>query len=202
MNRQKNFIVFAFLSIFLISLFSFIACRNPFSSSEEEEDVIPRGKGAVTLLLEGQEARTILPQIPAFRAFELVFTTERASITVSRCFSTMSNPIHLYPGTYNLQVTAFLDDEKQQPGAWGELNNFRIVLRRTNIQTIILHPFDPDGSETGTFSWSISFPREVTDARLNISPLSDNASDEIEFRFAGVGGNTPLTHSTQLKSGF
>ena len=201
MKKQKNLVALAFLSIFLISLFSFIACRNPFTSSEEEEDTIPRRMGALTLLLEGQEARTILPQIPAFKAYELVFSAH-ADLVVNRCFNTLSNHIHLSPGIYNLVVTAFLDYERQEPAAWGELNNLRIQVRRSSTQTIILHPFDPDGSETGTFIWSISFPREVTDARLNISPLSDNASDEIEFRFAGAGGNTPLNHSTQLKSGF
>ena len=183
----------------LIILFSLVSCPDII---QHERDMIPLGQGSLSLLLGGQNSRTILPQTPVLKAYELVFTSDNTNVTISRNVSTFSDPIHLLSGTYNLFITAYTDAEKNEPAAWGKQGNIRIDEGKGVTHTIMLIPFAPDGEKSGVFSWNISFPDDVTEARMNIRPLSENGAAEAEYYFESAGGEAPLNGSVSLESGF
>ena len=185
----------------LLFVVSIAACQNPFNSSRQEQDEIPYGMGSFTFLIQGLSSRTILPEIPVFQAFELVFTGPR-NVTVRRDISNLSSPVHLVPGTYNLTITAFMDLERQIPTARAEVQDLRIEAGRGITHTISLRPLSPDGTGLGTFRWDISIPDGITDARMVIIPLIGDNTDELEFRFFGAGGDIPLSYSVTLATGF
>ncbi|MCL2410132.1 MAG: InlB B-repeat-containing protein [Treponema sp.] len=199
MKKEHSFLTILICSL-LIVIFSLISCLEPANLLRQE--AVPDGMGAVSLVLGGQNSRTIMPQTPVFQVYELAFTGDNVNVIIDRCIDTFSDPIHLPIGTFNLLVTAYVDTEKNEPAAWGEESNIRINAGQGVTHTISLRPFSPDGGELGTFSWDISFPSEVTQARLNISPLSENGEIDKEFYFEGAGGETPLSGSVSLKSGF
>jgi len=199
---KKRSRVFAILIVLLVVLFALMNCEKPFDLLRQEQEVIPSGQGLLSLLLGGQSSRTILPQVPVFQVYDLAFTSDKGNVTVSRCINTFSDPIYLLTGTYNLLVTAYVDAEKKEPAAWGKEYNIRIDDGKEVTHTITLIPFSPDGEESGTFRWNISFPDEVTNARMNIRPLSENGAVEKEFYFEGAGGETPRNGFVSLESGF
>jgi len=198
MNKERKNRGRLSITMFIV-LFSLISCPDAMNF---KHDAIPDGQGSLSLLLGGQNSRTILPQTPVIKAYELAFTSDKINVTVSRCVNTFSDPIHLHTGTYNLLVTAYTDEEKKEPAAWGKQDNIRIDDGKGVTHTITLIPFSPDGEESGTFSWNISFPNDVTEARMNIKPLSENGAAEAEFYFESAGGETPLNGSVPLESGF
>ena len=195
---QKKLLGLLTLSIIFLSLAN---CRNPISSQPDHE-TSSSGMGSLSLLLGGQRGRTILPQTPVFQAYSLVFTSGNTNVTIYRYADTFSDPVHLFAGTYELSVTAYTDAERNEPAAWGKEYDIVIDAGTGVTRTVILNPFFPDGAEYGTFVWRISFPGEVTAARMNISPLSENGSAEAEYYFTGAGGATPRNGSVSLVSGF
>ena len=187
-----------FLSLFIF-LFIVLSCRNPMEWLQQEQ--IPSGMGSLSLILDGHNSRTILPQIPVFLVYELAFTGT-ADVTISRSIDTLSDPIHLLSGTYHLLVTAYMDETKTEPAAWGAEDTLRIDEGKGVTHAITLRPFTPDGVQNGTFNWNISFPDEVTIAFMSIRSLSFDDTVEEEYYFEGAGGETPLSGSVSLASGY
>jgi uncharacterized repeat protein (TIGR02543 family) len=189
------------LLVMLIVFFSLVNCQNPINLLRPEGEIYPPETGSLSLLLGGQLGRTILPVVPVFQAFQLTFTGAR-NITINRCANTFSDPIHLPAGRYTLRVRAYTDAGRNHAAAWGSENNIIINSGEAIAHVVVLSPFFPDGQENGTFTWNISFPSGVTEARMHISPLSENGTAEMVFYFAGAGGTTPRSSSVSLASGF
>jgi len=103
-----------------VCLLLILGCNPSGASYEQEASVsIPPGMGSFSLCIEGQNGRTIMPEvIPDFAVYELAFTGTMA-VTIDRSAADLSAPVFLLTGNYHLLVTAYIDEGKTQPAAWG-----------------------------------------------------------------------------------
>ncbi|MDR2964739.1 MAG: hypothetical protein LBU88_03075, partial [Treponema sp.] len=182
-------------SVLICGLFLIIAaCNNPFDLFEQEkfEYTPPSGMGAFSLQLSENVSRTILPSTPAvtyFTSYSLVFTAVSGGVdqTVTRTNIDVTQPVNLVPGTYSLIVTALRND---QPAARGTLTNIIITLGGNTSETVVLKTLLAEG--TGTFSWVINFPDEVTSATLTIRNPAGEQQGVVETLVSNIYGNREL----------
>ena len=171
---KKIFLFLISLSCFLFS----IGCGSPFSS-EDYQPSSPDGKGSFSLTLS-DTARTILPATPSFGDFalyNLAFTpiNDGEAASADRTNATISTePIFLAPGTYNLVVNAYSDNNKTRLAAQGTLENILITAGEKTTANITLKALLSGGA--GTFNWDISIPPDVTSAKMTIAPGSTDGS--------------------------
>ena len=170
MRKPQIYLNFLFISC---SLLLFFACRNFFEPSRQIEE----GKGYFSLTINGEGAEwTILPITiqDNFSAYELVFISGKETPEpdiVNRTNANLSAPVLLNAGTWNLYVTAFMDEDKAYPVAHGELLNIVIGSGKTVAGSIILAPIIGEG--VGTFNWNIDFdnPDNIASASMTITGL-------------------------------
>lgn len=166
MNKIFNriFILIAVSSVF-------IACQNP----SDPSIYIAPGTGLLSLSLDKEDtARTILPDSPKsldFALFELKFfyaATKNDYITET--LSSISTPISLAAGSYDLYVTAYADSGRTSPGAQGSIPGIMIPDGGTIVKTLEMTAIIDAGG--GTFRWDIDYPGNVTTASMIITPLN------------------------------
>jgi uncharacterized repeat protein (TIGR02543 family) len=212
MNNKKKSLPFHF-SLFAVhcsfvlfavicSLFILAGCLNPVNNNTQIS-----GKGSLMLVIDSDDSRTILPigEPPEFAAYTLKFTPVDSGemVDMERNNASFSNPINLEPGTYNILVTAYLDDEKTKPVAQGSLNGIQINAGQSITRSITLSALIASGR--GTFRWNIGFSdgleAELTEARIEISRVDGTGRDTL---YLGMGG-TPqkgMSDSFELDSGY
>ena len=167
---------------FLIAVFSFlifIGCENP-TTSKDNVPTIPAGKGSFSLTLS-DTGRTILPVTPNlndFAKYNLNFTpvNNGSAENVDRTNTTLpTDPILLEPGTYNLVVNAYKDNNKAQLVAQGTLDGIVITAGKNTSANVTLETLVSGG--TGTFRWNISLPSGVT-ANMIITPGNTDGTQQ------------------------
>jgi len=151
----------------------------------------PQGTGFFSLTVDiSNEARTILPVIPALSSFQkvdLIFSpTEGGSnIPVPRNGDTAGQPVNLPEGTYNLLVNAYVNFSDTQEAFSGRYESSpgvsgTIIISNggTTTGNILLKPSITTG--TGNFSWSVGGASgvNVTGYSIGITPLSSGGSAE------------------------
>jgi uncharacterized repeat protein (TIGR02543 family) len=183
-----------------IILLTLIACNNPYDLPNQF-DPPPPGLGSFSLSLN--TARNIIPQTPAltaFTVFELAFTSVSGTpqtTTVDRNNdASLSEPVIMAPGTYNLVVTAFLGPGKTRAAARGNLDNIVITEGVNTSRTVDLKMFT--GGEQGTFRWNLTLPAGLEEARIRITPL-DGTAEQTQTLSSGV---TTWNDSVLLNSGY
>jgi hypothetical protein len=197
-NKRRAFPVFFFLLSLIITTLVFIGCQDIFNEPDfvlpEPEIISVPGKGYFLLVINGVDAgRTILPasERNVFARYKLEFFAEgnndHPAESIIRTGTDLSQPILLLKGTWDLYVTAYMDEDLQKPAAYGNLKGIVIAEGAVVKQDVILTAVIEEGE--GTFSWEIDYPGNVTIASLTITPLNDSASLEQTLYF--VGG-TPL----------
>ena len=192
---KKTFNRFFFsLALFWV----FTACQNP---SESTIYMAP-GTGLLSLSFNKVDtARTIQPadpQISTFALFELKFSsagTTNVYKTEDRSGTNFSTPVNLPVGTYDLQVTAYVDAGKTSPGAQGSITGIVISDGTTTTRSVALNVNFSTGA--GTFSWNIDYPA-VTFASMTITTLSSGGTPT-----QTIGGAVPFSKqdSRTLNSG-
>jgi len=151
-----------------------IGCSNGITTTEKEDYTPPVGMGAIRLNFNKDIARTILPDtadITDFNKFQLQFTPTLNGGSISPIEYTDSNdlstPINLVPGTYTLQVLAYIEDAGNtfQLAASAEEDGIVISSGGNTNKSITLKAIDPASAtsgETGVFAWVITPPSTGT----------------------------------------
>jgi len=148
--------------------------------------------GTLILSINGQAAgRTIVPaaDLDNYTEFKLDFSAKTAgNEDFSVILTDSSGTVELHKGVWDLTVTAYLPGELE--AAIGELKGINVLSGNTVAGVVPLFPIE-DG--TGTFSWEIIVPEQVTGVKMRIRPseeLTNVFNDDIE-----------LTDSITLESG-
>jgi len=168
MNNIQRTVFFFLISSFLI----LTGCQDPFIAHNAAN--LPADKGSFSLTLS--QSRTILPAAPslsAFAVYNLAFTQTNggSAVNTDRTNSTLSTEqILLEPGTYNLTVKAYKDSGKSQLMARGTADGIVITARQNTARAVTLEALLTGG--TGTFSWNITVPQDVTAASMVITPAN------------------------------
>jgi uncharacterized repeat protein (TIGR02543 family) len=191
-NGTWGWYVFTLLFVALLFVFG---CQNPF---EPPKKTFPEGEGYFSLALSNTGAeRTIIPQeimdrvLDDFDLYKLEFFVAGTSTNptvVERDANTLSEPISLSVGTWDLWASAYLEDETE-PAALGILEGIEIAAGETVTGFITLSPVAISGEGEGTFSWSIEYPATLnaSNASMTITPLDEiNGTPEETVFFSGT----------------
>ncbi len=193
-NKNLRILLFA-----LCSLFIFSACQE--TVPQHAPQSIPKGKGSVTLIIDGINGRTILPSgLSQFNAYTVTFINSVTNATETFDRTAITEPFYLEPGNYNVQVTAYADTAKTKTAAQGQLTGITVIEGANAALNITLNPIITAGNQ-GTFKWEIKFPADLSPASfLNITPVdpaNDTQLEPIPFSLP-----SPFTGSRALKTGY
>jgi hypothetical protein len=197
---MKKLLRIIYTSLFIVCCGCFLlACIDPIVPPAPQE--ITGGEGNFCLVTESEtESRTILPATVKnnFQAYTLVFSSiGRDNVSVDRTNSNLASSVTLPAATWNLTVTAYMDSARTKPAAQESLTNIVITAGANVSHSLELKPIIENGA-TGTFSWNISYPSDVTLAGMKITPLN-TATGTPEQTLYFIGG-TPLVNKNNKSS--
>ena len=186
------------LIIFIFSLFVF-SCSNGLVLSDDDFFGIDDEHGALSISIEGLNARTILPQNINWSSFTGSFNIEIVNLAggtenFTRTIGNLSSPITLATGNYNVTVTARNGTDVL---ARGHLLSVPIYAGTAEARVIVMRAII-DGSGNGTFRWDINIPA-VTNANISILRVPGNTGDLVEQISITQGANTG---TRELLSGY
>jgi len=200
-NKLNSGILFLLLPVFLC--FFFTACPEPlyldrhsggqgyFSYSQDEDSA---------------KSRTILPETITsdFKIFSFEFFASGAAVnpvlSIDKTYSNLTDPVALNAGVWDLRITAYFDDLKTLPAAWGILNNIVITSGQLTSKNVSLFPFSDPDSE-GVFSWDIDYPASVDTAYISITPLFAADMNQMQYYFTGPLKSAHKKDSIPLMTG-
>jgi len=185
------------------SLLLLLACQDPYGSRDTP---IPAGKGSVTLVVDGADARTISPDpdtvnktIVAYTIRFLAPGTSTILETFERSPVNLSEPFCLASGTYDIQVIAYKDEPPTQAVARGEVKGIEVV-EGTNVTREVSLDFIFTASGKGTFRWEITVPDDLSSASMKITPVDEaTGTGEETISFTGTPA---FTGSRALNTGY
>ena len=162
MKALKFLLVTVFFALLVNS------CNNPFNVvNTSEAGKLPAGKGSLYLKIAGNE-RTIMPA--AFNNehlyYELVFTSKLDGKKKTVSPVVFEEPVLLDVGVYSLVVNAYANEDQQLLFS-GTVDNIVIQENAAATAVVNLRPVNTGG--TGTFSWDITFPDDVSSAVMKIT---------------------------------
>jgi uncharacterized repeat protein (TIGR02543 family) len=200
--KGSNYFSYVSLIVVLCSLLLF-ACQDP-SVSQGAPWPIYGGKGSVTLVVDGANARTISPHpdnvtIAAYTITFLASGTNTAPETFDRTAANLSDPFYLVPGIYDIQVIAYIDAPRTKAAAQGEIKGIEVFeginITRNVSLNLIVTPYNK-----GTFTWEIKVPAGLASASMKITPVNTvTGTPEIPVSFTGP---SPFTGSLSLNTGY
>jgi len=201
--KTNNHIKAGVLFFMFCSLF-FFSCSDIFQPPKPEKPA--EGTGYLSLSIDGvQTGRTILPikENNVFAGYALKFTPADNKIEPFTKYwnkDTTSGTIPLYAGTYDLKVTAYMNEDYTNSAAEGNAS-IEITAGGNTGKTLTLKAIIEDGA--GTFSWNIDYP-DVTPntASMTITPLNDGGTKEQTLYFIGGVPLYGAVHSITLNAGY
>jgi uncharacterized repeat protein (TIGR02543 family) len=205
--NRKTVLLDSFPMLLVICYLLFVfGCSNFYDVIQK--DSASKGTGSFSLVVERGNGRTILPDTPSldnFAVYTLVFTSlDGMEQTFDKTNGNLSSPINLDIGTYNMEVTAYLDTGKTQPAAIGRLHGITIEAETNVTRGVTLQALIDSGN--GSFRWDIDFPSGLSEANITITPLNPAAgTTEQTLYFEGVENKTPQTGksgSVDLSTGY
>jgi len=194
-NRQSSRIknVGLLATLFITCFMMFLAgCRNVLDSHDSPENgTATPVTGILSLTINGHgEERTIMPAPLVFNGFNLWFVDSDDPET-GKAFEISwdgTSAVELYEGTWDLRVTAYMDGYNVARSRWYE--DIEVLHNTPVSHTVMLLPIGY-GYGQGTFSWDISFPINITSARMEIATLGDSGS-VVSSRIYYFHGGLPL----------
>jgi len=159
-QRQRSIVGLAFL---LLAVITFAGCADFLAPVNNKQDP-PSGMGYVNVALDYRAPRTLMPSMPDFSKYVVLFTTP-GKANVEETFPTDSFPlIALEPATWSITVTAYQSIViNSQPKEVEAARGTGIVIVQeglTSAPVIItlnsVLPLTPDLGLTGVFSYNIS----------------------------------------------
>ena len=181
------------------------ACPSPYSHKGQDNFrySIPEGKGAFSLTADVSVPRTILPNTPNVNEFRYTLRFTSADVIDPPSFENMSKddikvPFYLDPGTYSLEVTAFIDNILV---AKGSASGITIEPGKQTSREIILRAIT-DAEYIGSFTYTITFPQGVTHVEMVIQPLDEKTGSPGISDPVKIEGNTVSGSIEKLKTGY
>jgi len=164
----------------LLIIFTFLLISCP--------DNLQQARTGTFSLVIGRHSfgRTIIPStvMEDFVEFKLDFISkDNGNTNFSETWTSSSGTVALNVGTWDLFVTAYLDDSKGVllETAKGALENIIVSSGSITAGNVSLYPIT---TGKGTFSWNIDYPGNITNASLEIISI-DMALYQQTFYFIG-----------------
>jgi len=156
------------------TLLVLIGCRNPLDLRGAYRGAETGGTGIVALTINGQgPGRTIMPAVPGGNLGFWVefFSTDGVNPDFTASWNGQSL-IELRVGEWSLQITSYIpgDAGERRDMAASERIDVVVAPGVVTVHTVVLVPI---ASGTGTFTWDVSFPPEVSAAEMRILRLED-----------------------------
>jgi len=169
---------------FILPALILIGCQDPFFQKQSST-----GDGTFTLNIQGiQAGRTILPSptINDFPAYTLVFSASGMEpITLERSAADIGDAVILSAGTWNLTVTAYMDETRTKLAAQGSITGI-VITNGANVSRSVELKANMEIGATGTFRWKIDYLPAITVASMAITPLdTDTGTPEMLVYFTG-----------------
>jgi len=181
LTKKRGFLAASAALLIVLAMLGITWCSNDIGSGEFTP---PEGKGAVKLTFNQKIARTILPDgatLSALEKFDFQFTPtsggtakllEQLNYSTSPgTLGTILEPIILDPGTYDLEVIAYISNTEV---ATGSAAGIIITPAKTTSATIALKPYD-QATGSGTFNYQIIstiLESDVDSATMNLTNIS------------------------------
>jgi len=178
-SLNDNGCLFAGLSAILLAAFLLpilSGCQSPLEPRNEAETIAVTG--TLSLSINGHFlGRTIQPDISwdDFNGHNLWFVdSDDANNTFTRSWD--GSNIELYVGTWNMHITAYLNDGQGIPrkavrSIW--YKDIEILSGETVSHDAMLFPI---AEGQGTFAWEIGFPENAVSARMEITRVDEYGS--------------------------
>jgi len=194
------------LTLLIVTCSLLLGCANPFEPPKFNE--LDADKGYFSLSIGGvNTGRTILPADvqDEFAAYTLEFfaagTHATPEVSVERTSANLSDTIELDGGTWDLYITAYLDNDLDIPAAHGSLLGIAIGAGATVNRSVVLTAIIESG--TGTYSWDIDYPADVTTATMTITPYDgETGTAKQTLDFIGWPNHVDKTDSITLNTGY
>jgi hypothetical protein len=166
-------------------------CSNDIGDGDGDKFILPEGKGAVKLGFNKEINRTILPDdadIDSFSSFEFIFSpTTGSDITVTVSKANLFNPITLSPETYGLTVIAYIGSDAAATNDPDITLSIVISAGKITNQVISLKVYEPDGTETGTFTYTLINNNNFA------GTLNSNPANTAFMSFSPIGAGTIMS---------
>ena len=198
----KRFLLFAAVCCLVLG-----GCQNPFEP--QKIDTGKAGRGVLSLNIGERnysemlsQERTIMPEtvFNDFIGFRLDFTAKTTGNTSFYVeWENCSGTVELDLGAWDLSITAYMDngDGGLLEAAKGELEGFTVAAGNIAAVNVPLYPI---AAGTGTFSWNIDYPENVTTAAMKITRLDSGYYNQT-FYFIGSGTVKNKNDSLTLDAG-
>jgi hypothetical protein len=194
-------IVFALLTLLTLNGCSNFFLIKPRNNPGGPVTDIPQGFGSITVNLSQGEARTLIPELVLDNVYlEYLFYNEDTATVLDEEIPDEEGKFILEPGTYTLEVQAFVDSERTRLAARGDAN-FTVTAGVAGSANLILSPALSGG--TGSLAFSLEYPAGAT---LETFTLTLIGGPSINLKTGGnEDGTDPLTFSgvkTDIAAGY
>jgi hypothetical protein len=186
-NHKFGFIY----GIFFLALacLTFSGCAGPVQELQTVETT-----GAVRVTV-GDGARTLIPALPSIGSYRFSFESLETPPreTVNRDVYDYYLYLNLTVGSWNLTVTAF-----DYNGIEIARGSSLVVVTSGTTNYVTVQLGNEPGVETGSLSYSVSFPSTVTRASLRLTSLSGGADSSPVNLLAGSAGTLNVAAGNYL----
>jgi hypothetical protein len=144
--------------LLLAGILTFTGCSNPLSETTQQAE---NAKGILQIQINGAgDARTLAPDVAGFDSYELQIETA-SEILVKESVTTAGASKELTPGSYIITVTGLVDGK---PSAKGSAT---VVIKAGKPESVNIILSDvADVSESGIFTYSITFPEDLSNPNI------------------------------------
>jgi hypothetical protein len=170
------------LAALAITALLLAGCTGPLQNAGDSAGTgIPAsGKGVARVSLGGPAARTLLPGAELLY-YALSFSLGDATVKPPLVHATSAD-VTLEPGTWTLQVTAYISEEEAEtaanPAASGSVP---VTVAPGKVTAVNVALSGVTESGTGTLSYNIEFPEDAQSAVLKLTPLAGGDDQEINL---------------------
>jgi len=195
LTKKRGFLAASAALLIVTVMLGITWCSNDIGSGEFTP---PTGKGAVKLTFNQKIARTILPedaQLSDLEEFVFQFTPTSGGtvkFVPNLDSDTIYDPIILDPGTYDLEVIAYIGTTEV---ATGSATGITITPAKITSATIALKPYD-QATGSGTFKYQIISSideNDVVTATMNLTVISLTGSNQTVDLLDIEGDNTNVS---------
>jgi hypothetical protein len=183
--------IFALLAFFAFGGCSGFFLAKPSDNSGGPVTGLSRSFGSITVNLSQGAERTLIPSLILDHLYlEYLFAKDGGTPAPK---TPEGDKFILEPGTYRLEVRAFVDAAKEKLAAQGDAD-FAVSAGRAGTVNLSLRPVTSGGG-TGSLNFSLEYPAGAEPEIFTLSPIAGE-EDPIDLKTAGsVSGVDPVSFS-------
>jgi formylglycine-generating enzyme required for sulfatase activity len=175
----------AAFSAAIVGILVLAGCSDPVSLVQE------KGKGTVNILIGNDtNSRTLFPQTPQFSRYELRFTPNGGQAAKNPETVTSTNTtVTLVTGSWTITALAYINvGSNEYEVARGSKN----LTVNTGSNNVIIDIKGNVEEGTGTFSYELTYPDDVSAAVLKALSLTGELKKEVNLKADGSSGSFTL----------